>query len=281
LCLFSVLALPGCGGNGGEVSRQSSTTLSPDERREEGRRLFGQPSNPARAGDAQPSQGWSLALAAFTGPAAQADAQDFLASYAPLTGLPETRLERRGSNIYVLASSYPAPSDPRAQADLKRIRAISARGTRPFEGSALLPPLANTEAPTSERDIRTVRARLGAKAAYSVAVARYGLDPVTARERDPTPAELRDFHAAAERAVAEFRARGEDAYFFHTRRGSDVLVGVFPPEAIDGTKQPPAFSPAITDVIARNPEYLLNGQGMRFGPANAVARSFPVAIPKD
>lgn len=260
--------------------------LTPEQRQEEGRRLFAQPLDTARPGGASAAgradaSGWSIALAAFTGPSAQADAQSFLASYVPLTGLPDPRLERRGANIYVLASSYPAPSDPRAQADLKRIRAITSRGTRPFEGSALLPPATNTQTPTSERDIRSVRAKLGNKAAYSVAVARYGLDPATARERDPTPEELRAFHAAAEKAVAEYLARGEDAYFFHTRRGSDVLVGVFPPDAIDGTKQPPAFSAAITETLNRHPQYLLNGQGMRFGPANATARSYPVAIPKD
>ncbi|MDX2017448.1 MAG: hypothetical protein SFY95_07405 [Planctomycetota bacterium] len=257
--------------------------MSAEQRRDEGRRLFGQPSQAANPGGAgtSTSSAWSIALAAFTGPSAQADAQTFLASYGPLTGLPDTRLERRGANVYVLASSYAAPSDARAQADLRRIRAITAQGTRPFQGSALLPPATNAEAPTSERDIRAVRAKLGARAAYSVAVARYGLDPGTARERDPTPEELRAFHAAAERAVAEYRARGEDAYFAHSRRGSDVLIGVFPPEAIDGTKQPPVFSAAITDVLSRHPEYLLNGQGMRFGPNNAVARSYPVAIPKD
>ncbi len=86
---------------------------------------------------------------------------------------------------------------------------------------------------------------------------------------------LADGAQAAERAVAEYRARGEDAYFAHSRRGSDVLIGVFPPTAIDGTKQPPVFSAAITDVLSRHPEYLLNGQGMRFGPNNAVARSVP------
>lgn len=259
--------------------------MSASQRFEEGRRLFGQPadsaSGTAPTGARATDSSWSLALAAFAGPSAEADARDFMQSFAPLAGLPDTRLERRGPNIYVLASTYAAPSDPRAQADLKRVRAISTRGTRPFEGSALLPPATNAAAPTSDRDIRAVRARLGGKAAYSVAVARYGLDPVTARERDPSPEELRAFHSAAEKAVAEYRARGEDAYFFHTRRGSDVLIGVFPPDAIDGTKQPPVFSSAITDVISRHPEYLLNGQGMRFGPNNAVARSYPVAIPKD
>lgn len=225
--------------------------------------------DPARRGP----KGWTIALMKLTGPGAEVAAQQALTTIASQTGLAGTGILAEQGSYTVICGDYPSQTDPRAQDDLARIRALRVDAATPFEGAMLMPPglaQASREGSMPDFDLSTLRSRRGNDAAYTLQIAMYtALD-----NAPPTDKELDEFRAAAERAVSELRAQGEEAFYYHGPRGSTVTLGVFGEDdyrmslrtdALGGVRS--AGTQTSTQLRAlqeRHPHTLVNGQGLRF-----------------
>lgn len=226
------------------------------QRRREGRALFSSGAAP----ESTESDGAPDAAAAWSIVVARADAREEAASAAGMlqrvrATLPGAYLQQRGKALAIAHGRFSSPSDPQAQAELKRIRELSVDGQRPFAGAVLAPPLSAASEAMGPFDLRAVREARGPKEdLYSLQVAVYGRDDRAA----PSPAELAQFRAAANEAVRKFRAENEEAYVHHGASTSSVTLGVFTAREIS-----PVESAALTQLRRKHPNLLLNGMGIR------------------
>lgn len=270
----------GLGGCGGAKERG---TTSPNDARladmnAEGRAVFG--SSPrATGGGAARDGAWTILLT--TVPASQDDlgVMRTVAQVRERAGLPEARLERRGRATVVAYGAYPGPTDPKAQSDLARIRAIVVDGARPYETAMLVPPeFEGVQGARPEWDLGGVKARMGRDAIYTLQVAVYRRGD----DKEPTPQDLVEIRAAAEKAAEALRGEGAEAYYWHGRRQSMVTVGVFGPKDHDVLK-PGQDSPVLRLTREQHPFNLVNGRQylvrMRGQEKATPQRSFLVAIP--
>lgn len=210
-------------------------------------------------------QTWTIVLGAFPTDVDRQKPMDLLWR-ARGAGLGEAFLEQREKAIIVGFGAFESPND-QSRGELERIRAITLPDGTSFASAMLTPPEGQEPVSNfSEWDLSTLRQRYGKRAEYTLQVAVYRrLDG-----KDATPQELQQFRAAAEKACAELRAQGEEAFYFHGPRESSVTIGVFAEEDYtmkavgrDGTVRTGALkeSPAVLAAKARHPHLLLNGKG--------------------
>lgn len=202
---------------------------------------------------------WVIALGVYA-PEERARAQENLSWIQGVGGLAEARLERRDTGLVIAYGVYTGASDPRAQADLTRLRQTEIEGKRPFAGAVLAPPI-SVEATGGNPawDLTRVRAARGPDALYTLQIGIYGRGDSS----EPSAAELKDFRAKAEEAVRDLRARGQDAFYYHGAARSTVTVGVFGPTDYDPLNMPGFRSPPLQQVQTEFPYNLLNGQAIR------------------
>lgn len=237
----------------------------------------------AGAGDAaaKPGRGWSV-LIAVVPTNRQSDADQMLAT-VQASGLGDAYLADRSGRAAVVLGSFDDPGSEMAQAALTRVRETEIGGVAPFAAAILIPPPAGQAQSTgNENDLRTVHARLGDRAVYTLQVAVYGRGDF----EKPTEEDLRAFRAQAELAVAEMRSEGDEAYFYHGPNSSSVTVGVFDHDDHDGSTVPPVESARLRQLRKKYPNNLLNGEGLmetvrtERGPVKRLQASRLVAIPK-
>lgn len=258
---------------------------------EEGRELFPQAPDAASTGGISREPDWRILLATVTGPDAGALAQQALWKVQNVSQLPEAYLIERqptpgearkpstksgskeaqvpapSETWFVCYGRYPSPTDPRAVADLDRIRQLRVASERPFAGAVLLPPDDDERAITSAHDLRTVRTTYATDGPlYTLAIGFY----TRADLGKPTPEELREYRTLAEEATAKLRREGDQAYFYHGPNGSQVTIGVFTPEDYDPVAKQGVESLALTDARQKYPNYLLNGMGQVRTVVNSV-----------
>jgi hypothetical protein len=219
---------------------------------------------PALAGEGDSSAGeggWSIVLLTFPEQGGERAASEALTRLQSQPNFSDGYIARR-SGAWVLAyGSYTGPGDPAAQSDLARLKEIAS-------GAMLVPgERAVAEGSNPEWDLSTLRSRAGKGAVRTLQVAIYRHAD---KLRTPTAQELSQFRAAAEKAVGELRAAGEDAYYYHGPYGSTVTVGVFGEQDVVTSVRDPVNgqvtqlprareSMAIMDARSRHPLNLLNG----------------------
>ncbi|CAG0964204.1 hypothetical protein PHYC_00893 [Phycisphaerales bacterium] len=260
-------------------SRERATNRS-----SEARAVFEAPTAPS--GDSAPTDAaWTIILATVPGDGGDMSAMRALDTVRAYEGLAEARVEKRSKGMVIALGRYESPTDPRAREDLERVQSIESGGARPFEGAMLVPPPFDPRTGSiPELDLSTVKARFGRSALYSLQVAVY-------ERSDGKPAsesEMGEFRRAAEQAAKQFRADGEEAYYYHGPRRSMVTIGVFGPR--DYEDQPSSDgrlrhieSPGLRMLREKHPYNLVNGQAIivrsSAHPQGRMQPSFVVAIP--
>jgi hypothetical protein len=198
-----------------------------------------------------------------------------------LGGLREAYLDERDKTLVVAYGRYASAADPKAQADLKRIREFQHNGERPFSGAVLTPPPNLTVLGSiPELDLNTVRADTLRRAKYTLQVGVYGrLD-----NKPPSVSDLAEFRRLAEQAAAKLRREGDEAYYYHGRSKSMVLVGAYDETEYD--EKNPGLGDGMRLRAAREkfPYNLVNGAGYQQRKVGAekgsLQRSQIVRIPE-
>lgn len=169
-------------------------------------------------------EGWSILVMTFQGAGAREAAQEAVGQFAAQTGLHGARVEPSTTTAggwALLQGSYEGGEDNQAKSDLAVVRQVA-------PGAILVPPAVSANVGSlPDFDLSTLAAKLvptmGKGAKWTLQVGYYG----HADRHTPTEKELAEFRAAAEKAVLELRRGGEEAFYFHSPRGSTVTVGVF------------------------------------------------------
>lgn len=237
---------------------------------EDGQALFGGSGSTAREAGK-----WTIVLAAFRGDEAAEAAQFALSRVVGEGGLSDARIEQRGQAYLLTLGRFDGPEDPRAAAELERVRNTTIQGVEPFQQALLTPP----EPPrggTPQYDLRNVDQFFGPGYAYTLQIGTYGRSD----GQPPSEADRADAREAAEQAVAVLRAEGEQAFYYHGPNFSNVTVGLFRESDVDpqtGMRSAPFY-----DLQAKFPYNLLNGaqRTVRIeGGARQAQRSVLVRIP--
>ncbi|MFI4897328.1 MAG: hypothetical protein ACIARR_05845 [Phycisphaerales bacterium JB059] len=205
-----------------------------------------------------PSEGWSILITRIAeGTEASAAAQ--LDRVRTSGGLPEAVLQRRRGGLVIAVGSFGSPTEERARRELQRVRDIRVGGAKPYAYAFFAPPTGEIPGTNPEWDLRNVRRRFGSEAEYTLQIGVYA----RVGGGVPSPSEVAEFRAAAEKAVAALRADGEQAFYFHGPTSSTVTVGVFSEDDHDSSIVPPIESMRLRETRERHPNNLVNGAGFR------------------
>ena len=217
--------------------------------------------------------GWTIVLAAFSGPDARRQAlaaADNLRAAAPSLG--SVRVQDRGRGAAIVSGSYRSPGDADAQRDLARIRAVTINNGTPFASAFLAPP---TGAPdpgaTPQYHLSRAFIEFGSQSRYTLQIAVY---------ESPNPAEAR---RAAEQAATQLRSEGEPAFYYHGPSRSMVTLGAF--TAAEAGLDTGLPGPILAEFQRRHPYNVFNGRQLLQripGQSRQVPQpSFLVEIPRE
>lgn len=195
------------------------------------------------------ASGWTIVLAAFTGPAARANAEAAAAQFGALGGLAGARAEHRSTGSTVIYGKYPSLDDRGAARDLARIRAIEVQGRRPFARAFMAPPRTAPAGGIPQFNLSNARDAYGSGLLYTLQVAVY-----------ESP-DRREAMRSAEQAASQLRQEGEQAFYYHGPTRSMVTIGVFSPRDYD--LQTGAMTAELVELRRRRPHNLYNGMGIR------------------
>lgn len=252
------LVLAGCGG--------TTKGTSDEGRRDDAGELF-QGKAGAQARGEEPGGTWTIAIVAIRKSPDESVRQDEEMAAAALdkvktvAGISQAYLDERGGAYVVAFGSYTSATDPKAQADLKRLQGFVFEGSKPFAAAVLTPPdAAVVEGGNPELNLLSVGRDPMSTAKYTLQVGVYGrVDGV-----NPSAADLAEFRKAAEQAAAQLRREGEQAYYYHGPTKSMVLVGAFDSREFDERKPAEqAEGPVIRALRQKFPYNLVNGAGYR------------------
>ncbi|MEM7622010.1 MAG: hypothetical protein AAF235_02265 [Planctomycetota bacterium] len=202
-----------------------------------------------------PTSGWTIVL--FKPDLARAPADQWLASVQQDSGLSGAFLLPRDGELFVAVGTYNDPAARRTQRDFERIRTLRVGNARPYANARILPISTGAAGSNPTYDLRNVQAERGLAAKFTLQVGLYRKED----GRTPSPRELADIRQAAEEAVDDLRAQGEEAFYWHTAFASLVTIGVFGETDLDTDLNPPAEGPRIRELRDRHPNNLINGLG--------------------
>lgn len=205
---------------------------------------------------------WTIVIAAFTADfqeqSREGQAQAGLVRVRAVEGMSDAFVTTRGRSFMIAYGKYDSPESPKAKSDLKRIRAITIDGQRPFASSFLMPPPASTQAgSTPELDLLNARRMNGPQAKYTLQIGRYARSDFA----PPSESERKEFRKLAEDAAAKLRKDGEQAFYYHGDTMSLVTIGLFNDADLPRKDRP--ASARLRDLQTRFPNNLLNGAGVR------------------
>lgn len=222
---------------------------------------------------------WTIAIVGVKGDQTMAAAA--LEKVRNQAGLRDAYLDQRGETTVVAYGSYSTATDPKAQADLKRIQNFEFEGGKPFAGAVLAPPEVTDKAGSiPELDLLSIKNDPMSQAKYTLQVGVYGrLD-----NQMPSPSDLAQFRKAAEDAAVRLRREGDEAYYYHGRTMSMVLIGAFDENEYDEKNPGMMDSPRLKAAREKFLYNLVNGAGYKQKMAGAAAahlqRSQIVRIPR-
>ncbi len=202
------------------------------------------------------NQYWTIVIKSFDA-ALDADlAQQGLVKVQTTGRLPEAELQVRGKAIAIVYGRFPSVEDPKAQAELKRVKNLEVEGAKPFALAVLMPPT-TVEAGSGEDslDLRSAR-RVNPEARYTLQVGSYEW------AAGASQAEIDKARQAAEQAAKTLRKEGTEAYYYHGLRSSLVTAGLFSEEDVD-PDDVFSINPELTRLRKQFPHHLVNGQGVR------------------
>jgi hypothetical protein len=230
----------------------------------------------ASANSAQPGTmsdaGWTIVLAAFSGPDANAQAVAAANTIRSRVDLPNIRPQQRGRGAAVVSGNYRSPSDAAAQRDHARARAVTVDGNTPFPSAFLAPPAGKPDpGATPQYHLSRAFVEFGNQARYTLQIAVY-------ESKNPTEA-----RAAAEKAAVQLRTDGEPAFYYHGPSRSMVTIGAF--SAAEAGLDTGLPGPVLAEYQRRHPYNLMNGRQLLTpvaGQSNTAPQtSFLVEIPRE
>ena len=201
---------------------------------------------------------YAIAVATFTGPASEANAQNTLINLKSQFPNLGARLQvRERSRGFVLAfGNYTGFGDSQAKEDILVLRNIVDKGGQLLFGQVLLTKF---RTPLSKRrihpnDLWSVRKD------YPTVVPIYTLEIALWGDFESGQFPTVKRRRAAETLATELRNKGFEAFFLHNddRGLSSVSVGLFNYQAVDA--ETGFYSPEVEAMIARFPERLINGE---------------------
>jgi len=210
-------------------------------------------SNPNRANqpDALLMQNvWTALVATYDGDDRDRRAANLMRQLQRRPGVPALWTHQRGDSLIVYAGRYTDPLGDRAQQQLAKLRAVELDGEQPFSGTKFVNfaqhagPEEDTIGgqPTGQHDLKQFAGM------YSLQIGFY----------DSEAGE--DFRQAAEKAVTELRAEGEEAYYYHGPNRSLITIGLFTDEDLSSQSGITVYSPRIRELQERYPYNLANGR---------------------
>lgn len=219
--------------------------------------VFDQPS----ARHESSSGAWSVLLEIHRGQGAEVRAVERARAISSSTGLPSVRAEARGHLWMVLSGSYQDPAGEATQRALERARGSRVGGERVFAEATLIPPPPTDPSDVPEWDLRSARRGVGRdENLYTLQIGAYG----RADRGSLTERQRRESRSAAERAVADLRREGYEAFYLHDANLSVVTVGVFGDADLGLTQGSGGYpSPEFTGLKRAFPNNLFNGRGIR------------------
>lgn len=216
---------------------------------------------------------WTIVLATIPDEAAgdQAKIADVLMQIRSLApGLEKARVIRKRSGLVIGYGAYADVRDADAQRDLQWIKSITVRGGKPFATSVLTRALTDTP-PAGKLNPFDLRA---ARQLYPNVNPLYTLQIAVWSDFDSGQLSLDEIHRNAEKQVAELRAKGNEAYFYHddAKRLSVVTVGLFDSSAMvmDKRLHTPVVSDEVEILLKKFPAHLVNGE-----PVQEAMRKLP------
>lgn len=230
---------------------------------------------------------WSISLASFGPESDPGAAQRMLSKIRGLPGMSEAFVDSRGRTQVLAYGRYDAPGSAKATKDLQRIRELTLDGVKPFVHAMLTPPAGEQSAGSvPELELRNARRVHGDDVKYTLQIGVYWRSDGV----EPTAKELTEFRATAEKAAADLRREGEEAYYYHGPRKSMVTIGAFNEKEYDPSPQQknplalPNQAPRLLKLREKYPYNLENGRAIkRMNPGASEGRidpSFVVMIPE-
>lgn len=201
---------------------------------------------------------WTLVLGTYTGDGHAESAHQMIAT------MTQVAPQVRGASVYtslkgsmVIHGRYEGRDDPRARADIERLKAIR------YDNRAVFPRVILTSL-----DTRLVRGDLhphdllSARKKHSTVDPLYTLDIAVWDDFESGKMSFAQIRRAAEAYAASLRRQGVEAYFYHdelTQRSS-VTVGLFDNSAINSTSG--LYSSQVNEFVRKFPQRLVNGEPM-------------------
>jgi len=209
----------------------------------------GQPSSSTTNQSAPADAPWTIVLATFGSKNHQQIAEKFRANLLQVSSMTGFLITSRSDRSIIHYGHYPTPDSPNAKSDLQRIHAITIDGRTPF--ARAFPSIVQPSDQGSYPQFNLVslwKQFPRASAIYSLQIGFYTFD----NQQSETIA-----RQTAEKAVAQLRAAGEQAFYYHARTMSIVTVGIFFPQSVDPVT---GYAPEIRQLQKKYPDNLADGK---------------------
>lgn len=260
LSLLTGLLLVGCGGDQPrgkadtkKYTDQSSAVFAPDAAQS-----GAQASGSGEVNGDIGIGGWSIMLVQV-GQGGMERAKEMLRIIKEDAGLEGAFIDRRSKGLVIAYGDYLDKSDPKVIKDLERVRSIDLMGVKLFDRAIVMPPTSESLRGSNQLyDLRSVKARYGDRAVYTLQIGIYGRSDYQMSDSE----DLLAFRRTAEEAVRALRADGVMAFYYHAPARSMVTVGIFGEKDFDSTTRPPSQSLLLRKMREKFPHNLLNGQGI-------------------
>lgn len=284
-----VLLLASCGGGGGRADdgpngdRRETATNRSNSGDDDWMTVFDDPSSRGEreSGDSanrpNSERPWTIAIATFGSADHREISERFREEFVEVSGLTDAVVDRNESRSILHYGAYASPNDQQLERDLERIRSIEVEGRRPF-ARAFETVLATYDmGQYPQFNLINLRTRFSRdQTLYSLQIGFYSFESNKEREEAQKTAE--DF-------VAQLRAEGEMAFYYHGQTKSHVCIGVFFEDDVDAIT---GYSRRVRQLQERYPYNLANGRQIietHRKPSGEVVKypqqSFLIAVPRD
>lgn len=226
--------------------------------------------NAAMAPAAEARKTWAILLGVMSGADAERQAMTLAAIARQEGGMNDAFLEKRGDGLAVLFGAYEDPGSDEAKRDLAKARAVRIADGQPFASAIMAAPTVRGVAGSvPEYDLRNAKQFSRDAAKFTLQVGIY----LRSDNRKPSADEITEFRKAAEDAVRQLRAAGEEAFYYHGPEKSTITIGLFADER----------DVRIQEIRKRHPFNMVNGQrttNARVEAGRGGQESFLVGTPK-